>query len=322
MFSKIRIIFFSCVFCSFSLQISCASKQYDAAPPAKISRKKSPSASSQSAIQVQVLARKVSKNVPEKFRDGLNHPFSISESDMCAILQSIYYSEWDRFGIFGKPKPVFSENVSRQLAVDLSNTFKKAKKADAVHFNVQEGKSKTMGFTFIAGETMYWDFNWINGLSYDYQDPYIRSSQKDENQLPNWRLEAQKGQKLYTESGIISKYKQGDFLMVKLGYYKAGGAQGASRGASDRNPENDSETGKNQTEDKGTVLERYLDLKKMKKDKLISDTEYERKAKALMAEKRSLTAPDELKLLNLFRMDGLITEDEFEETKKSLLERL
>ncbi|MBI5186940.1 MAG: hypothetical protein HZA01_14615 [Nitrospinae bacterium] len=318
MSSKIRIIFFSCVFCSFFLQVSCASKQYDADPPTKISRKKSPSTSGQSPIQVQVLTRKVSRNVPEKFRDGLNHPFSFSESEMCAILQSIYYSEWDRFGIFGKPKPVFSENVSRQLAVDLSNTFKKAKIVEAVHFNVVEGNSKTMGFAFIAGETMYWDFNWINGLSYDYKDPYKRSWEKDENQLPNWRLEPQKGQKLFTEAGIISKYQQGDFLMVRLSYYKVAGLKG---GGGEPGQETGPE-GKTQENEKGSVLERYQDLKKMKKDRLISENDYQRKAKALMAEKRSLSVPDELKLLNLFRMDGLITEDEFESNKKSLLERL
>lgn len=254
--------------------------------------------------------------------EGLNHPFFISESDMNLILQTIYYSEWDRLGIFGKPKPVFSKNTRPQLARNLSNAFKRTKGEDAVYFRAFKKNSKTEGFAFVSGETMYWNFDTIDGLTYDYKDIFKGSWEKEENQPPNWRLEAQKGQKLYTETGFISKYQQGDFLMVKLGYYKVGGRRGARRGVFDPAQTNDLKLRKNQTEEKRTLLERYKDLRKMKKDRLISGAEYDRKAKALMAEKRSLSAPAELKLLNFFRMDGLVTEGEFEEKKKSLLERL
>jgi len=41
-----------------------------------------------------------------------------------------------------------------------------------------------------------------------------------------------------------------------------------------------------------------------------------------MREKRSLSIPEELKLLNYFRMDGFLTEDEYEKRKRVLLERL
>ena len=266
------------------------------------------------------------KSLPENLQDNYNHPFSIQESEMSFLLQSLSYEEWDRMGIFGKPKPIFSPSDIDQLAQELPSGLQHANKDQVIRFQVGEERSQTTGYVFVAEDKMYWNFTWINGLSFEYKDIYKHSwGEKNENPPPNWKLTEKKGQKLFVYTGIISKYGQENFLILSLKYYGVagyGGERDKGKGRGKSGSEKGAAKGKPAIELKGTLLERYQDLKKLKQDKIISAAEYEKKARELMREERNLTAPEEIKLLNYFRMDGFITEDEYEEKKKKLLEKL
>jgi len=316
-----------CLLPIFLLLFSCGGTPHLFSKKKESGRKSASSSPAKEKISSHIVLTRAPKNLPENLQDNYSHPFSISESEISFLLQSLSYEEWDRMGIFGKPKPIFSAPDIDQLAQELPSGLQHANKDQVIRFQVGEEKSQTTGYVFVAEDKMYWNFTWINGLSFEYKDPYKHSwGEKNENPPPNWRLTEKKGQKLFVYTGIISKYGQENFLILSLKYYGVAG-YGGEREKEKGKRKSGSERGetvqdKPKIELKGSLLERYQDLKKLKQEKIISAAEYEKKARELMREERNLIAPEEIKLLNYFRMDGFITEEEYEEKKKKLLEKL
>jgi hypothetical protein len=293
---------------------SCAPKKSEVRKP-KVYKKQN------SAEWARVALRAAPKSLPKKLQNRLNHPFVFTYREMRSILQTIFYREINRMDILGNSKPVFSRRAVNRLAGDLPEAFLKAKGSTVVYFFLQEKDSRTAGLVCIAGGTMYWNFSWINDLSYEYKVKLKDTYGGEGIEPPNWRLSEKKGQQLYRVPGFISKYKKGNFLMLDLKHYHASGLKALSRGPSG-DISGKAKGKKAEEKDEESVLERYRALKKLRTENIITESDYNRKAKELMKGKRSLTVSEELKLLNYFWMDGLVKENEYERKKKKLLERL
>ncbi len=271
-------------------------------------------------MAVKVGARTATKALPKKLQYNLSHPFPFTENELATIAQTIEYAAFDRMGIFESPRPVFPKKSITLLARELTKAFLKAKKDNMVYFQVVEKGFKTAGHTLILGRTMYWKFTWIDGKSYEFEEEDQGSFPQTYHPPPNWKLVEKKGHKIYKDPGLILKEPKPDFLMVDLRYFEVSGLATATKKYSRGKTIYIPNTGRVAL--KGNVLERYRELRKLKKEQIVTGAEYERKAKALMEEKRSLTIPEEIKLLNYFRMDGLMTEEEYDSKKQKLLEKL
>lgn len=328
MFTEKKILsFFICAFFFFGILSSCAPKRHHS-KKTRVHKTQKPRSHAKKNIakplnsnhKIQVHLRSAPNWVPDKLRDNIDHPFSFTDEELSLMLRAMTYQEWDRVGIYGKGKPVFSKSGINALAPVLSREFQKANKDQVVFFNISKKAGNTKGVTFVSNGNLYWKIGFINNKPYDFKDIFQGSWDKEDFKHSNWKLETKRGQKLVVAKGILTKHAEGDFLNISLKYYSVAGLGVPQRRTSKIHKERNEEIPG--TQEKGSVLERYLDLKKLKKEKIVDDAQYNRKARALMREKRSLSIPDELKLLNYFRMDGLISEGEYEKEKKKLIDKL
>lgn len=285
----------------------------------KLVRKSSTRKKEKTRKLARVAVRAAPKSLPKRLQSHLNHPFTFTHREFIYILQTLLYMEIDRMDYRGRQQPVFSKRAINQLASDFAAAFLQAQPNLVVYFYSEDKDLKTGGFTMISGGTMYWKFTMINNLPYDFKVELKDTYGGEGLEPPNWRVVEKKGQQLYRVPGFISKYKRGDFLMLDLKHYRVGGLKSPDKG---KLQGRSSKIAKKKVEEKENVLERYRALKKLRMEKIITESDYSDKAKALMGEERSLSVSEELKLLNYFWMDGLVQEDDYERKKKKLLEKL
>ena len=206
----------------------------------------------------------------------LKHPIKISQKQVMNHLFSLHYEE---LTLLGKKRYVFSSNDVLEITPLITKALNRMQANKVLYYEVDTSKGTTAGTILQAQGKIHWQFDTINGVSFD-------NSSFPGRKTSTWRLLPRNGQSFNKPSSMIGNEQQHNWIIANLDLPAK-----SKRSLKRHSPKNISSNSSPALVDKqprsssvnqNELKKRLRFLKELRNKKLIDDGEYKRKRKALL----------------------------------------
>lgn len=200
----------------------------------------------------------------------LQHPLSISEKQMVFHLVALTY---EPFSLFSSVTPVFTKEDIQKIKRLLTKSLNKAHAQNIIVFEVESERGTTKGELFASKGNLHWRFFKIRGADYSL------TRNKMSRYGVNWQLVPKKGQKFHVSNKLLGTKQWTNWIEAKIELPAPENLK-TERSKSDTS---NSGTSESPPEKNTAGLEEKLKLlKRLHKEQLIDQQEYEKRQKDLL----------------------------------------
>jgi hypothetical protein len=211
----------------------------------------------------------------------LQHPLPISEKQMFFHMVALTY---EPLSLLGKATPVFTKEDIQKTKRLLTKALNKAHSQNIIAFEVESEEGATKGELFSSKGNLHWRFFKIRGVDYSL------TRNKMARYGVAWQMVPKKGQKLHVSAKLLGTKQWTNWIEAKIDLPAPENLKTArpksdglnSRGQSKPVPQTSSPKTVAPERNTASLEEKLKLLKRLHKEQLIDQQEYEKRQKDLL----------------------------------------
>ncbi|MDA2911063.1 SHOCT domain-containing protein [Nitrospiraceae bacterium AH_259_D15_M11_P09] len=249
----------------------------------------------------------VEADEPLLYASLLNHPHAFDAGALEGLMRSLYFSPKGVIS-WGERELVFSDEEILKIAPLIREAFQQAKPFQKIQFEVHTPKGTTTGDLFIMDGELHWRFEVIQRTAHFEEFESLFRFESETSVTPNWILRPQDHQQYYSLEWVLGiKREAKNWLVIAIDEEEAPALALPKQGS-----------------ERKSLTQRLRLLQELKTDGLITEGDYEKKVRALLAEVEhdEIPASERLLFLKQLRDEGVISGVEYERRKQEVLDQI